>query len=147
MWLFLLPKALMSVLKATKKLMCHCGNYAPILFDRPLFVDIALEQKYLILIASANLIVVVLTYGVDFTNMFTPSFYTCRSQKNKNSNKLSISFCAFGICMCKTARKMLTKSTIQITRDTFLAFFWPHPLPHLSFGDTCKLFCNITWYF
>jgi len=37
------------------------------------------------------------TTDVDFTNMFTRSFYAGRSLKGKNSVKLSVSFCAFGI--------------------------------------------------
>jgi len=33
--------------------------------------------------------------GVDFTNIFTSSFYTRSSQKHNNSVKLSVSFYAF----------------------------------------------------
>jgi len=35
--------------------------------------------------------------GLNFTNIFTYEFYTCSSQKRKNSVKLSVSFYAFGI--------------------------------------------------
>jgi len=35
--------------------------------------------------------------GVNFTNMFTSSFYTCRIQRPKKIYKSSVSFCAFGI--------------------------------------------------
>jgi len=38
-----------------------------------------------------------LTLGLSFTNTFMYSFYALSSQKRKNSVKLSVSFCAFGI--------------------------------------------------
>jgi len=47
--------------------------------------------------------------GVDFTNMFRCSLYSLRSQKWKNSVKLSVSFCAFGICARKALSKILVK--------------------------------------
>jgi len=41
--------------------------------------------------------------------MFMYNFYACRSQKRKYSVKLSVSFCAFGICFVKAVFKMLVK--------------------------------------
>jgi len=38
-----------------------------------------------------------LTAGLNFTNIFTSSFYTRSSQKRKNSAKSSVFFYAFGI--------------------------------------------------
>ncbi len=46
-----------------------------------------------------------LTKGVDFTNMFTKSFYLWRSQNRKKIVKSSGSFCAFGICALKASWK------------------------------------------
>jgi len=40
--------------------------------------------------------------GVDFTNMFTCSFYLRWFQKRKSSVKSSLSFCTFGICAHKS---------------------------------------------
>jgi len=39
---------------------------------------------------------------LDFTKMFIQSFYKRRSQKHKNSVKLSVSFCALGISVRKS---------------------------------------------
>jgi len=39
---------------------------------------------------------------VDFTNMFTHSFYMCRFQKCKMTDDLPVFFCTFGICACKS---------------------------------------------
>jgi len=52
--------------------------------------------------------------GVDFTNILMHSFYTVRSQKCKNSDKLSVSLWAFGICTHKSMCKMLMKWTPTI---------------------------------
>jgi len=49
-----------------------------------------------------------LTPGVNFTNIFTHSFYARRSQRCKKTVKSSVSSCAFGMF---TARKMWVKST------------------------------------
>jgi hypothetical protein len=50
------------------------------------------------LLSNANLLLLTkLTPEVDFTFIFTRSFYVSRSQKHSNSVKLSVSFCAFGI--------------------------------------------------
>jgi len=50
--------------------------------------------------------------GVDYTNMFMHIFYVRRSQKRKNSVKLSLSFCALGIFGHKSCAKMLMKLTL-----------------------------------
>jgi len=62
---------------------------------------------------------------VNFTKMFSKSFFVFRSQKHKRTLK---SFFTSGICMCKSAKaacKMLVKSTlgvnlINILRKKFL---------------------------
>ncbi len=38
----------------------------------------------------------------DYTNMFTPTVYTRRSQKRKKTVKSAVSFCAFSICAQKS---------------------------------------------
>jgi len=40
--------------------------------------------------------------GVNFTNMFTQSFWVRRSQKRKKTVKSTVSFCAFEICAGKS---------------------------------------------
>jgi len=67
-------------------------------------------------------------HGVDFTNIFTQSFYARRSQKHKNTVMSSMSFCAFGICPQKAALKTLVKSTpdkmqLLTIHSLFLQFF------------------------
>jgi len=49
--------------------------------------------------------------GVDFTNIFTQSYYMHSSQKRKNSVKSWVSFYAFGIYVRKSSYKMLMKLT------------------------------------
>jgi len=57
-----------------------------------------------------------LLLGVNFTNMFTLRFYTCISQKCKNSVKLSVSFALLGSANIKTAlRKLMRLTTDHIT--------------------------------
>jgi len=46
---------------------------------------------------------------VDFTNMFMSSFYSCLSQKRKNTVKLLQFFCAFGIWSHKSCSWNLDK--------------------------------------
>jgi len=54
---------------------------------------------------------------VNFANIFMHSFYTLRAQKRKKAVKSLGSFCAFGICMWKAARKALVKSTPAAVRQ------------------------------
>jgi hypothetical protein len=42
---------------------------------------------------------------VNFSNMFIRSFYVSRSQKRKNSVKLSVPFCTLGMCWCRSFTK------------------------------------------
>jgi len=67
--------------------------------------------------------------GVNFTNMFMCNFYVCRSQKLKKTVKLSVSFCAFGICEHKSClknvgeinfRSLITHKTKTKTRKQIL---------------------------
>jgi hypothetical protein len=46
-----------------------------------------------------------LTPGLDFENMFVSSFYKRRFQKHKKTVNSSVSFCSFGICLCKSCSK------------------------------------------
>jgi len=52
--------------------------------------------------------------GVDFTNMFTQSFYAQRSQKRKKTVKSSVSFALLGSPCIKAALKMLVKLTSYV---------------------------------
>ena len=49
--------------------------------------------------------------SVNFINMFTGSFYTCRSQKHKKLLDLTEIFVVLGSASVKAARKMLVKLT------------------------------------
>jgi len=60
-----------------------------------------------------------LTPGVDFTNMFTRSFYACRSQKRKILVKPSVFFVLVGSVCIKVACKMLVKLTLGSGHVTF----------------------------
>ena len=51
------------------------------------------------------------TQGVNFINMFTPSFYACRSQKCKKLLDLTVFFALLGSERVKAARKTLVKLT------------------------------------
>ena len=53
-----------------------------------------------------------LTSGVDFANIFTSSFYTRISQKRENSVKLLVSFYTFGIYRRKSCSKIVNKLTL-----------------------------------
>jgi len=55
-----------------------------------------------------------LTPGIDFNNIWLEAFTCENPQSVKNSVKLSVSFCAFGICECKDASKMLMKLTLGL---------------------------------
>jgi hypothetical protein len=57
----------------------------------------------------AHLTLMKLTPGVDFTIMC--NFYTCRSQKHKATNDLTVIFVLLGSKHAKAARKMLVKLT------------------------------------
>jgi len=59
--------------------------------------------------------------GVDFTYMFTRSFYVRISQKRKNSVELSVCFCAFVIYAVKAASTMLIKLTPLVSFTNLLA--------------------------
>jgi hypothetical protein len=52
-----------------------------------------------------------LTPGVNFTNIFTSSFYSNISQKHKRDSLVISAFCAFGICARKSCSQMLVKLT------------------------------------
>jgi len=43
--------------------------------------------------------------GVDFTNILLEAFTHADPKSAKNTVKLSVSFCAFGICPCKSCSK------------------------------------------
>ena len=47
--------------------------------------------------------------GVNFTNVFTSSFYACRSQKRKKDSQVMQLFALLGSLRVKAARKMLVK--------------------------------------
>ena len=49
--------------------------------------------------------------GVNFINVFTPSFNTSRSQKRKKLLDLTVLFALLGSAIVKDARKMLVKLT------------------------------------
>ncbi len=68
----------------------------------PMRVLLPWQQQQLNPVTSEHPCWCTLIPGVNFTNMFTSSFYLCRSQKRKNSVKSSVSFCAFGICAHKS---------------------------------------------
>ena len=48
---------------------------------------------------------------VNFINVFTRSFYACRSQKRKKLLELTVFFAPLGSASVKVARKMLMKLT------------------------------------
>ena len=52
---------------------------------------------------------VFITSGVNFINVFTPSFYTCRSRERKKLPKLTVFFALLGFACVKAACKMLVK--------------------------------------
>ncbi len=54
------------------------------------------------------------TPGVDFTNMFTCSFYTRRSQRHKMMDELTFIFALLGSACLKAAHKMLMKLTPNV---------------------------------
>jgi len=59
-----------------------------------------------------------LTPGVDFPNMFTHSFYSQRSQKCKNIVKPSVFFTVLGSSRVKASREMLVKWTPGVETHT-----------------------------
>ena len=50
-------------------------------------------------------------FGVNFINVFTCSFYACRSQKHKKLLELTVFFALLGSGYIKAVRKMLVKLT------------------------------------
>ena len=77
--------------------------------------------------------------GVNFINVFTGSFYACRSQKRKKLLNLTVFFALLGSALVKAARKMLVKLTpvcyrvyqgvrpnlIKRSEMIILGHFWP----------------------
>ena len=59
-----------------------------------------------------------LTLGVNFINVFTRSFYVHRSQKCMNLLELTVFFALLGSGCVKAARKMLLKLTLEHERWT-----------------------------
>ena len=58
--------------------------------------------------------------GVNFINVFTPSFYDCRSQKRKKLLELTAFFVLLGSALVKAARKMLvilTPATAKLSEE------------------------------
>jgi len=53
-------------------------------------------------------------FGVNCINMFTSSFYACRSQKPQKDSQAVRIFCAFVIFGQKTACKTLVKLTLGV---------------------------------
>jgi len=61
-------------------------------------------------------------FWCQFHQHFKCSFLACRSQKRKKTLMTSLSFCAFGICICKTLHvNMLAKSTPVHVEKKFLS--------------------------
>jgi len=72
--------------------------------------------------------------GVDFTNLFTSSFYLCRSQKCKMTVKSLVSFCAFGIWASKSC-----SSNVDEIEPTFIRVVWMDWLQTTSFDYYCQM--------
>jgi len=60
---------------------------------------------------AAQRMLMKLTPGVNFTNMFTCSFCTCQSQKRKKTDDLTVFFMLLGSAHVKAAQRMSMKST------------------------------------
>jgi hypothetical protein len=77
--------------------------------------------------------------GLNFSNIFTYSFYTRSSQKRKNSVKLSVSSYTFGIYEAKALRRTLMKLTRAYRKERAEEIIcnW------ISF--LVLLFCQLRW--
>jgi len=64
-----------------------------------------------------------LTPGVNFTNMFMSNFYARRSQKQKMTVDLAVIFAPLVSTCVKAAHKMLVKSICQFHQKILSAFF------------------------
>ncbi len=64
-----------------------------------------------------------LTQGVSFTNMFTRSFYARRSRKSKKTDDLTVFLMFLGTAHAKAARKMLMKLTAVPKSKEYSQFF------------------------
>jgi len=70
---------------------------------------------------------------VDFTNMFTHSFYARRSKERKKTVKSSVSFCAFWDLICtKATHKMLVKWTPGLNLINVLYTAFTHIDPNVQ---------------
>ena len=58
--------------------------------------------------------------GVNFVNVFTPSFYECRSQKHKKLLDFTAFFALLGSTGVKAAHKMLVKLTHGLCSIAYL---------------------------
>jgi len=58
----------------------------------------------------------------QFHQRFTCSFYALRSQKHKNSVKLSVSYMLSGSAFVKAARRTLMKLSVDRELNLFFAF-------------------------
>ena len=68
---------------------------------------------------AACKILVKLTIGVNFINMFMLSCYACRSKKHKNTVKLSVFIALLGSKGVKALHKMLVKLTPGNDENSF----------------------------
>ena len=69
-----------------------------------------------------------LSLVVDFINLFTRSFNTCRSCKRKKLLDLTVFFALLGSAHIKAARKMMVKLTPEGGQESVSALFPDLPL-------------------
>jgi hypothetical protein len=93
------------------------GNFSSTFYPRLFGMEVlcagflSLKFGFVIFLATENCrnaaskMLMKLTTGINFTQHFTCSCYAHRSQKCKNTVKLSVFFCAFEICVCKNCSK------------------------------------------
>jgi len=79
---------------------------------------------------------------VNFTDMFTRSFYTQRSQKRKKTDKLTVFFVFLGSVCVKAERKMLMNLTPGINFTTIIRATFFYKCVLCSFSLLTVWHCN-----
>jgi hypothetical protein len=84
---------------------CH------VLFEWPLTARVCTFCHQNIVKTAAHKMLVKSTPGLNFTNIFTLSFYSRRSRKRKKTDDFTAYFTLLGYARVKAAHNMLVKST------------------------------------
>ncbi len=120
------------------------GSISPT-FYKQLFLVKLLHFIFVFLVKSIFTKMLVIKWcWIWLLGSISPTFYASRSQKHKQTVKSSVSFCAFGICSCKSWPKMLMKLTTGgdglVLQRIFSAQNVNHLLMHLWRGPIHQSF-------